>query len=123
MLLAAGFDAAHVWLRPMRSIDSVSAAWSQRRREDEHAANGSSRRGRRDGRQRKADWRAEPDDGDDEPAVDGGDDEEEAEFKEWTGTVSFTAQERVRINMGWTAYIVGVVRPRSDHSSVPADAT
>ena len=105
MLLTAGFDAAHVWLRPMLSTGGAIAASSQRQRDVEHVGNGSRRRGRRDGRQRKADRRGEAVDRDDseyEEAVDidGEGDEEEADFKEWTCNLSFSAEERSRHQHG-----------------------
>ena len=122
MLLAAGFDAAHVWLRPMRATHSPSAASSRHRRDEEHDGNGNHRRSRRDGRQRKAERHADMvdvDGSEDEPTADAKEEgiEAEADFKEWTGLTSFTAEERTRINTGWTAYIVGVVRPAAVHSS------
>ena len=123
MLLAAGFDAVHVWLRPMRTGDSsASADASQRPRGTEQRRSG--RRGRRNGRQdRKSGKDAEPaevgecehsdpagssrSDGDDE-------EEDEADFNEWTGIGSLTTLERKRINLGWTAYVIGVTKPRKD---------
>ena len=123
MLLAAGFDAVHVWLRPMRTGDtSCSADASQRPKGNEQKRSGG--RGRRNGRQhRKPSRDAQPaeagEDDHDDPlgtsrSDDDDEDEEEADFKEWTGIGSLTTLERTRINLGWTAYAVGVVKPKRD---------
>ncbi len=123
MLLAAGFDAVHVWLRHMRTGDTSSSAdASQRPNGNEQKRSGG--RGRRNGKQhRKPSRDAQPveageDDGSDplDSRRSDGDDEDEAEadFKEWTGIGSLTTAERTRINLGWTAYVIGVVKPTRD---------
>jgi len=123
MLLAAGFDAVHVWLRPMRTGDTNSSAEAtQRPKGSEQKRSG--RRGRRNGKQHNKPSRdAQPaevsEDERDDPLSssrsDGDEDEEEeAVFKEWTGIGSLTTLERTRINLGWTAYVVGVVKPTRD---------
>ena len=129
MLLAAGFDAVHVWLRPMRTGDSgASADQPQRPKGVERRNNG--RRGRRNARQHRkpskdaesgevgedehgdANGSSRGDDGNDED--DEEEDEGEADFKEWSGIGTLSTLERTRINLGWTAYVVGVVKPKSD---------
>ena len=37
----------------------------------------------------------------------------EEEFKEWIGVSTFGSEELLRINHGWTAYLIGVVNGRA----------
>lgn len=39
---------------------------------------------------------------------------EEEEFREWVGPSTFTKEELLRVNLGWTAYLVGVVNARAE---------
>ena len=40
----------------------------------------------------------------------------EEDFKEWLGPSTSSSEELLRINLGWTAYIVGVVSARAEHT-------
>ena len=126
MLLAAGFDVAHVWLRPMRSADSATMTASQRQKGSEQGRSG--RRGRRGDRQNRKPGRgtmpSEAAEAEHEHLASDVDDEGDGEedFKEWTGISGVTTDERTRINLGWTAYIVGVASPRAAFNNEPNGA-
>ena len=115
MLLEAGFDAVHFWLRPMRQQGSAVAPEASSSQPKGKACNGrqGSRRGH-GGNGRRKDASNDDSDGDYEQKACGVEEQpEEAEFREWVDASSFSDEEMLRINLGWTAYLVAVVNSRA----------
>lgn len=115
MLLEAGFDAVHVWLRPIRQHDSDAGlaiapdtSSSQLKNKSGNGRRGTRRTG---GNARRGE--AESDDSDDEFGQMTGEIEpDEVELKECVDASSFTSEEMQHINLGWIAYLVAVVNAR-----------
>lgn len=120
MLLEVGFDAVHVWLRPMRQQGSAAASALSANGSIQPKGKGAGgRRGNRrqgGGGRRGGAAKDDSDDAEDRQSSEPEEEQEEEGFKEWLGPATFTSEELLRINLGWTAYLVGVVNGRAEQT-------
>jgi hypothetical protein len=117
----AGFDASHVWLRPMKSTSILEPA-------AERLGRSSALAGRRGSADLAGPWGA--DDGEPAPELgesgslrevadddDGGAGEAE-EYREYAGPAGWGVGGLEPLGGGWTAYVVGVVDPCPSEGSM-----